>query len=291
MQKLPFFSRDSLLCWKISIPFLSNFRIMIEVQNLKKKFRQKEVLRGVSLEIKTGETMVIIGRSGCGKSVLLKHIVGLLTPDDGRVLVDGEEISKMSQKALYQIREKFGMLFQGAALFDSMTVGENVGIALKENYHLPAKEIENIVSEKLAMVNLPDTQQLKPSELSGGMRKRVGLARALATNPQYIFYDEPTTGLDPIMSDSIDSLILNLAKSLQVTSIVVTHDMQSVDKVADRVAMMHEGKIYFLGTPQALRSSTDPIVRNFVERNAYQDLGIEGEIGRLSNMKKSAKKT
>ncbi|ACF12785.1 ABC transporter-related protein [Chloroherpeton thalassium ATCC 35110] len=259
---------------------------MIEVQNLKKQFRQKEVLRGVSLEIKTGETMVIIGRSGCGKSVLLKHMVGLLVPDEGRVLVDGEDISQMSKAALYRVREKFGMLFQSAALFDSMTVGENVGIALKENAQLPNKEIEKIVAEKLAMVELPGTEHLKPSELSGGMRKRVGLARALATNPQYIFYDEPTTGLDPIMSDSIDSLILNLAKSLQVTSIVVTHDMQSVDKVADRVAMMHEGRIYFLGTRQELRHSRDVIVRNFVERNAYQDVEIEGELGRLSQIDK-----
>lgn len=254
---------------------------MIEIRNIKKRFRDKEVLRGVSLDIKTGETMVIIGRSGCGKSVMLKHIVGLLVPDEGEVLVDGEVITKMTTQDLYKVRLKFGMLFQGAALFDSMSVGENVGIALKENKHMAQAEIDRIVVEKLELVGLPGIQNLKPSELSGGMRKRVGLARALATNPSYIFYDEPTTGLDPIMSDSIDSLIVNLAKSLTVTSVVVTHDMQSVYKVADRVAMMHEGKIYFLGTPDDLRESKDPIIRNFVDRNAYQDIEIESEIARL----------
>ncbi|NTW48860.1 MAG: ABC transporter ATP-binding protein [Chlorobiales bacterium] len=255
---------------------------MIEIKNVKKRFQNKEVLRGVSLDIKTGETMVIIGRSGCGKSVLLKHIVGLLTPDEGEVRVDGEVISQMSRKDLYNVRRKFGMLFQGAALFDSMSVGENVGIALKENNHMPQAGIDRIVAEKLALVELPGIERLKPSELSGGMRKRVGLARALATNPSYIFYDEPTTGLDPIMSDSIDSLIVNLAKTLTVTSVVVTHDMQSVYKVADRVAMMHEGKIYFLGTPDDLRESKDPIIRNFVDRNAYQDIEIESEIAHLN---------
>lgn len=255
---------------------------MIEIKNVKKRFRDKEILRGVSLDIKTGETMVIIGRSGCGKSVLLKHIVGLLVPDEGEVSVDGEVISKMPVQDLYRVRQKFGMLFQGAALFDSMSVGENVGIALKENKHMPQSDIDRVVTEKLELVGLPGIQNLKPSELSGGMRKRVGLARALATNPSYIFYDEPTTGLDPIMSDSIDSLILNLSKSLTVTSVVVTHDMQSVYKVADRVAMMHEGRIYFLGTPDDLRNSHDPVIRNFVDRNAYQDIEIESEIAKLN---------
>ncbi len=254
---------------------------MIEIKNLKKRFGKKEVLRGVNLSIKTGETMVIIGRSGCGKSVLLKHIVGLLKGDEGEVIVDGQVISSMSREELYRIRTKFGYLFQGAALFDSMTVGENVGLALRENYQMNEQKIREIVAEKLALVGLPNIEQMKPSELSGGMRKRVGLARALATNPEYIFYDEPTTGLDPIMSDAIDTLIKDLAQKLRVTSVVITHDIQSVYKVADRVAMMHEGKIYFLGNPKDLAETQDSIVRNFVDRNSFHDVAIEGEIERL----------
>lgn len=259
---------------------------MIEINNLKKRFGKKEVLRGVTLSIKTGETMVIIGRSGCGKSVLLKHIVGLLKADDGEVRVDGQVISSMSQTELYKVRTKFGYLFQSAALFDSMTVGENVGLALRENYQMSEEKIREIVAEKLALVGLPNIEQMKPSELSGGMRKRVGLARALATNPEYIFYDEPTTGLDPIMSDAIDTLIKDLAQKLRVTSVVITHDIQSVYKVADRVAMMHDGKIYFLGSPRDLADTQDPIVRNFVDRISFHDVAIEGEIEQLQ---KSAK--
>ncbi len=255
---------------------------MITISNLKKSFRDKHVLQGVSLDIRTGETMVVIGRSGCGKSVLLKHIVGLLMPDEGEVAVDGQIISRLSERDLYALRLKFGLLFQGAALFDSMTVGENVGIALRENRQMSEKDIAKTVAEKLEMVGLPNIERLKPSELSGGMRKRVGLARALATNPSYIFYDEPTTGLDPIMSDSIDTLIRDLAKQLRVTSVVVTHDMQSVYKVADRAAMMHDGKVYFLGTPDELAATKDSLIRNFVDRNSYHDVEIEDEIGRLS---------
>jgi len=254
---------------------------VIEINNLKKRFGKKEVLRGVTLSIKTGETMVIIGRSGCGKSVLLKHVVGLLKGDEGEVMVDGQVVSSMSREELYRIRTKFGYLFQGAALFDSMTVGENVGLALRENYQMSEQKIRDVVAEKLALVGLPNIEQMKPSELSGGMRKRVGLARALATNPEYIFYDEPTTGLDPIMSDAIDTLIKDLAQKLRVTSVVITHDIQSVYKVADRVAMMHEGKIYFLGNPKDLAETQDPIVRNFVDRNSFHDVSIEGEIERL----------
>ncbi len=225
--------------------------------------------------------MVIIGRSGCGKSVLLKHIVGLMKGDEGEVKVDGQVISSMSRKELYKIRTKFGYLFQGAALFDSMTVGENVGLALRENYQMSEERIREIVAEKLALVGLPNIEHMKPSELSGGMRKRVGLARALATNPEYIFYDEPTTGLDPIMSDAIDTLIKELAQKLRVTSVVITHDIQSVYKVADRVAMMHEGKIYFIGSTKDLAETQDPIVRNFVDRNSFHDISIESEIERL----------
>jgi len=259
---------------------------VIEIKNLKKRFGKKEVLRGVNLSIKTGETMVIIGRSGCGKSVLLKHVVGLLKGDEGEVIVDGQIISSMSREELYRIRTKFGYLFQGAALFDSMTVGENVGLALRENYQMSEQKIREIVAEKLALVGLPNIEQMKPSELSGGMRKRVGLARALATNPEYIFYDEPTTGLDPIMSDAIDTLIKDLAQKLRVTSVVITHDIQSVYKVADRIAMMHEGKIYFLGNAKDLAETQDPIVRNFVDRNSFHDVAIEGEIERLQKSMK-----
>jgi phospholipid/cholesterol/gamma-HCH transport system ATP-binding protein len=240
---------------------------MIEIKNLHKHFGDNQVLRGVNLEIETGETIVIIGRSGCGKSVLIKHIVGLLKPDDGDIKVEGKIINQLSSEELYELRKKFGFLFQGAALFDSMTVGENVGLALVESKNkIPAAEIEKKVNEKLELVGLPDAKNLKPSELSGGMKKRVGLARALITDPDYILYDEPTTGLDPIMSDSIDNLIKELTEKLKVTSVVVTHDMYSVKNVAHNVAMMHEGKIYFTGSPSELVHSNDPIIQDFIRR-------------------------
>jgi phospholipid/cholesterol/gamma-HCH transport system ATP-binding protein len=241
---------------------------MIEIKNLFKSFGNKEVLRGVDLQIEEGKTNVIIGASGCGKSVLLKHIVGLLKPDKGQILIDGEDIANMSEKQIYAIRKKFGFLFQSAALFDSMSVGDNVGIALRENTFMPKAEINKVVTEKLGLVNLPGTENLMPSELSGGMKKRVGLARALATNPQYILYDEPTTGLDPITSETIDELMESVAlnKVLEVTSIIVTHDIFTVYEIGDRVAMMYEGKVHFNGTPEELRVTSDPIVRQFLER-------------------------
>lgn len=241
---------------------------MIELKDLKKRFGKNEVLKGVNLEIEEGKTTVIIGASGCGKSVLLKHIVGLLKPDHGTILIDGDDITKMTEKEIYAIRKKFGFLFQSAALFDSMTVGENVGIALRENTNTAPKEIDRIVSQKLGLVNLPGTENLMPAELSGGMRKRVGLARALATNPQYILYDEPTTGLDPITSETIDELMNSVAqnKELKVTSIIVTHDIFTVYEIADKVAMMYEGIVHFNGTPDELRATSDPIVRQFLER-------------------------
>lgn len=241
---------------------------MIEIIDLKKSFGNKEVLRGVNLNIEEGKTNVIIGASGCGKSVLLKHIVGLLKPDEGRILIDGEDISKMTEKEIYAIRKKFGFLFQSAALFDSMSVGDNVGIALRENTFMPKAEINKVVTEKLGLVNLPGTENLMPSELSGGMKKRVGLARALSTDPQYILYDEPTTGLDPITSETIDELMDTVARSKdpKVTSIIVTHDIFTVYEIGDRVAMMYEGKVHFNGTPEELRVTTDPIVRQFLER-------------------------
>lgn len=243
---------------------------MIEIKGLYKNFRDKKVLQGVDLNIEKGETIVIIGRSGEGKSVLLKHIVGLLFPEKGFVKVEGQNLNDLSTKELYKLRRKFGFLFQGAALFDSMTVGENVGLPIVENNpHAKRSEIYKTVEEKLSLVGLPDIQNLKPAELSGGMKKRVGLARALITNPGYILYDEPTTGLDPIMSDSIDELIKDLGKKLNVTSIVVTHDMVSVKNVADTVAMLHEGKIYFKGAPEEIMNSTDPTIIDFIKRTGF----------------------
>jgi phospholipid/cholesterol/gamma-HCH transport system ATP-binding protein len=240
---------------------------MIEIHDLYKNFESKEVLTGVNLTINKGHTTVVIGRSGCGKSVLIKHIVGLLQPDAGWVKVEGKTVSDMSNKELYELRKMFGFLFQGAALFDSLTVQENVALPLEESKNGYSKsEIEKIVNEKLDIVGLRDINNLKPAELSGGMKKRVGLARALVTDPEYILYDEPTTGLDPIMSDSIDMLIKELSQKLSVTSVVVTHDLYSVKNVADTVAMMHNGKIHFEGTPEELLNSKDPDIIDFIKR-------------------------
>lgn len=240
---------------------------MIVIEGIHKSFGGNKVLRGLDLTINKGEALTIIGRSGCGKSVLLKHIIGLLKPDQGTVTVEGYDINKIKEKDLYELRKKFGFLFQGAALFDSMTVGENVSLPLIEgNIKFTRTEIDKAVAEKLEMVALPGIEKLKPAELSGGMRKRVGLARALITNPEYILYDEPTTGLDPIMSESIDNLIKDLSDKLKVTSIIVTHDMISVSIVAERVAMAHEGKIYFTGTPRQLMDSEDEVIQDFIAR-------------------------
>lgn len=240
---------------------------MIEIKNLHKSFNSNKVLQGVNIEIETGETIVIIGRSGCGKSVLIKHIVGLLYPDEGYVKVEGQRVDELSMKELYNLRSKFGFLFQGSALFDSMTVEENIALPLVESgKKFSRKELDKKIAEKLELVGMAGVQNLKPAELSGGMKKRVGLARALITDPDYIFYDEPTTGLDPIMSDSIDDLIKELTEKLNATSVVVTHDMYSVKNVANKVAMMHEGKIYFLGSPAELISSNDRIIKEFIQR-------------------------
>ncbi len=240
---------------------------MIEISDLHKSFGSKKVLQGVNLTIEAGETIVIIGRSGCGKSVLIKHIVGLLEPDSGFVKVEGKIVSDLSLKELYELRKNFGFLFQGSALFDSMSVYENVSLPLVESKNGYTKDdILKIVNEKLELVGLTGILNLKPSELSGGMKKRVALARALVTNPNYILYDEPTTGLDPIMSDSIDHLIKDLADKLKVTSIVVTHDMYSVKNVAKKVAMMHEGVIYFTGKPEDLVTSSDKVIEDFIRR-------------------------
>ncbi len=243
---------------------------MIEIVDLHKSFGSNDVLRGINLTIEEGETNAIIGKSGSGKSVLLKHIVGLIFPDKGYVKVGGEIINNSDSKKLYNIRRKFGFLFQGAALFDSMTVGENIALPIIENENnFTLSELNKKISRMLDLVDLPNTENLKPAELSGGMKKRVGLARALITEPEYILYDEPTTGLDPIMSDSIDDLIKHLADQLNVTSIVVTHDMYSVKNVADEIAMVHEGKIYFEGTPEELIKSDDLVIKDFINRTVF----------------------
>jgi len=238
---------------------------MIQTRALKKSFGSQMILDGVDLCIENGESAVIIGRSGGGKSVLLKHLIGLLQPDSGEVLIDGENISRMTERQLLRVREKFGMVFQGAALFDSMTVAENVAFPLERKGKHTAGEIEKLVAKALEVVDLPNTQNKKPAELSGGMRKRVGLARAIIYEPQIILYDEPTTGLDPIVSDSIDKLIIRVRDHFKVTSVVVTHDMRSAQRVGNHVMLLHDKKIYAHGTPEEFFSSKDPIIRQFVD--------------------------
>ena len=237
---------------------------MIDVRDLSKKFGAQQILDGVSFSIETGESLVIIGRSGGGKSVLLKHIIGLLQPDSGTVRIDGEDITHLDERNLIRVRSKFGMVFQGAALFDSLTVAENVAFSFRRNKAMTPKEIARKVAEVLEMVELPGTEKKKPSELSGGMRKRVGLARAIIYQPQIVLYDEPTTGLDPIVSDSIDKLIIRVTQHLKVTAIVVTHDMRSARRVGNRIVMLHNKKIYASGTPEDIFTSTDPVVQQFI---------------------------
>ena len=237
---------------------------MIEARDLKKSFGTHRVLDGVSFSIEKGESVVIIGASGGGKSILLKQLIGLLTPDEGEVLVAGESLTGKDERELLKVRRRFGMLFQGAALFDSMTVEENVGFLLRREGKLNESELKARVAEVLEMVYLKGTQEKKPAELSGGMRKRVGLARAIVYRPEIVLYDEPTTGLDPIVSDSIDQLMLRVVERLQVTSIVVTHDMRSARRVAGRILMLHAGKIYASGTPDEIFRSQDPIIHRFV---------------------------
>ena len=241
---------------------------MISIRGLKKSFVGKPVLQGLDLDIHDGESLAIIGRSGCGKSVLLKHIMGLMTPDEGTITIDGEDLGTMSLKRLYEVRQKFGILFQGSALFDSMTVEENIALALREHRIKSESDIKQIVQDTLTMVGLPGIETLKPAELSGGMKKRVGLARAIALNPKYILYDEPTTGLDPIMADIINEMVIRLNEKLSVTTVVVTHDMVSTYKVATRIVMLHRGVIIFSGTPEETRNTDNPVVRQFVEGNA-----------------------
>jgi phospholipid/cholesterol/gamma-HCH transport system ATP-binding protein len=237
---------------------------LIDIRNLHKRFGQLVVLDGLDLAIPDGQSIVIIGASGTGKSVLLKHIVGLLKPDSGEVWYDGKRIDTMQARELDEVRIQFGFLFQMGALFDSFNVEDNIAFPLREHSNKSAAEISRIVDEKLAMVGLPEVRKKMPGQLSGGQRKRIALARAIAMNPRVILYDEPTTGLDPVRSDVINELILKLQRELQVTSITVTHDMHSAFKVADRIVMLREGRAVFDGTADEIRASQDPRIRNFV---------------------------
>jgi len=239
--------------------------VVIAVRDLVKKFGDRVILNGVDLEIFRGETFVIMGGSGCGKSTLLRHMIGNLKPSSGRVALLGEDITDLYGAELDDVRKKIGMSFQSSALFDSMTVGENVSLPLREHTKLSESVIDIIVTMKLELVGLRGFEDLMPSELSGGMKKRVGLARAIAMDPQIIFYDEPTAGLDPIVAAVIDKLIIDLSKKLSVTSVVVTHDMKSVMTVGDRIAMLYEGKILEVGTPDEIKNSSNEMVQQFIK--------------------------
>ncbi|MEK7773632.1 MAG: ABC transporter ATP-binding protein [Deltaproteobacteria bacterium] len=241
---------------------------MIKIIDLKKSFNAKKVLDGVNLEIEQGKITVIIGRSGEGKSVLIKHIIGLLRPDSGRIFLDDLELTSMKERDFNEVRKRFGMLFQGAALFDSMTVAENVGFPLKEHTDLNDEDIMKIVLEKLRRVGMVDVENMMPADLSGGMKKRVGLARAIVMDPEIVLFDEPTTGLDPIMSDSIADLVLDTQRALKTTYVLITHDIPFTRKIADKIAMLHEGRIIEEGTVEEMKNNQNPILRQFLEGRA-----------------------
>jgi phospholipid/cholesterol/gamma-HCH transport system ATP-binding protein len=241
---------------------------MISLRNVYKAFGSKQVLSGFSLDVEEGETVAIIGFSGAGKSVAIKHIVGLLNPDRGDVIVDGLNVPTLSRQELYQLRARIGYVFQFAALFDSLTIGDNVAMGLRKQEGLTEKEIDERVHEALELVDLPDVAERSPAELSGGMRKRVGIARAIALRPKYILYDEPTTGLDPVTSAVIDDLMVRMERQLGVTGVVITHDMRSAYTVANRIAMLYEGKVRQFGSVDEIKNTTDPVVRQFIEGRA-----------------------
>ncbi|MBI5885518.1 MAG: ABC transporter ATP-binding protein [Deltaproteobacteria bacterium] len=241
---------------------------MIKIIDLKKSFGAKKVLDGVNLEIEKGKITVIIGRSGEGKSVLIKHIIGLLRPDSGKIIFEDMELTAMKERDFNEVLKRFGMLFQSAALFDSMTVAGNVGFPLKEHTDLNDEDILKTVKEKLRRVGLVDVEDMTPAELSGGMKKRVGLARAIVMDPEIVLFDEPTTGQDPIMSDSVADLILETQRALKTTYIIISHDIALTLKVADKVAMLHEGRIIEEGTPEEMRRNPNPILRQFLEGRA-----------------------
>ncbi|RME04953.1 MAG: ABC transporter ATP-binding protein [Planctomycetota bacterium] len=239
--------------------------VVIEFQEVVKILSNRPILNGLSLKVYKGETLCIIGPSGTGKSTTLKHLVGLMRPDRGKVFVYGEDITEFTHKQILEMRKRFGVLFQFGALLNSMTVGQNVALPLVEHERLKRKEIERIVDEKLEMVEMLHAKHNYPSEISGGMKKRAGLARAIVRNPEIVLYDEPTSGLDPIMSNSINELIISMQNRLNITSIVVTHDMSSAYMIADRIALLHEGRVIQVGTPEEIRHTTNPVVRQFIE--------------------------
>lgn len=241
---------------------------MIKFIDVFKTLGSQQVLKGLTLDIREGETFAIIGRSGCGKSVTLKHMVGLLMPDSGRVVVDGEDITGFTEEQLGVVRKKFGFLFQSGALLNSLNVGENIGLPLREHKELPEPEIRKRISEVLGLLGLSHLEEVMPADLSGGMRKRVALGRAIVRQPKIILYDEPTTGLDPIMSNVINQLIIRMREKLNVTSIVVTHDMNSTFMVADRIGLLYQGKIIRQGTAEEFRNSADPAIKQFVKGDA-----------------------
>ncbi len=249
---------------------------MIELSDIHKSFGENDVLRGVNLSIDRGESLVVIGGSGSGKSVLLKHIIGLLKPDKGKVAVDSIDLSQLDEDGLNELRKKFGMLFQSSALFDSMTVWENVGFGLKRHTRSSNSEIKEIAVRKLRMVGLAGVEDVMPSNLSGGMRKRVGLARAIAMEPEILLYDEPTTGLDPITADAINDLIIEMRERLNITSIAITHDIKSAYKIADTIAMLYNGLIIASGSSGEIKNTSDPVVRQFIEGRAVGPITSEG---------------
>jgi phospholipid/cholesterol/gamma-HCH transport system ATP-binding protein len=236
----------------------------IELVDVHRSFGPKKVLQGFTLSVNEGETLSIIGGSGAGKSVTLKHIVGLIAPDRGEVWVDGQNVHGLEREDLYELRRKVGYVFQFAALFDSMTIGDNVAMGLRR-IQMPEDQVRARVADSLRRVDLPNVEHLYPSELSGGMQKRAGLARAITTQPKYLLYDEPTTGLDPVTVTVIDRLIMRMADELGATQIVITHDMESAYRISDRIAMLHEGRVRVVGTPDEIRSSSDPVVQGFIE--------------------------
>jgi len=248
---------------------------MISFENVFKAFGSNHVLRGCTLDVQDGETLTVIGGSGTGKSVTLKLMLGLLKPDSGKIVVDGQDISAMNEDELSQVQKNFSYVFQGGALFDSMTVGENVAFGLRQLGQHPPGDIDGIVKEKLAVVGLQGIEALKPSELSGGMRKRVAIARSIAMSPKYLFYDEPTTGLDPIMSDVINNLIVDLHQKLKQTGVVITHDMRSAYKISSRIAMLYQGQIVQIDTPDNIKNSTNPIVQQFVTGSAQGPIQMQ----------------
>ena len=249
---------------------------MIEVKNLYKSFGEKGVLSEISFSLPRGQAVAIVGKSGAGKSVLLKCLIGLLKPDEGTIYVDNILINSMNFRQLQNIRSSFGMVFQFGALFDSLTVGENISLALRKLTNLSDDEIQERVINSLESVDMANTEELMPEELSGGMKKRVGIARAIAIRPTYLFYDEPTTGLDPVMTDSINRLILKFQKTEKVTSVIVTHEMRTVYDVADRVILLHDGKIRFDGNPDDIKNEDDPVVQQFITGNST--LALKGDL-------------